>query len=547
MRRSLSPGLKPGQTAGTSSKLDRPHQTRRGTRAELCARSRRPRRPAGCRRRSRRPRTASRGHHGARAHRSAIAHSTSPLASTHPTGPAYDPRSNGSSSPISPSAASRGSPAAAGRRRMERLDQLDDARRGSPEEASEPRREVPHVGRLQERRRGVPRQLAAEGTEHAGDRLHDDRVFLADPSPKPAARSAFARSSSGSPGRGRRPAGGFDRTSRPKRDTNSSGEAPTRMPSFVGAANVKASGLTAQSRCASRGRRARARASTSIIRAQAPPCAGRRPDDERPPRRRPRTRPRRIAWSCRPPKGSRGGRARHAVEGGSGRATTASPASIRTVSPGAVRRTVRHDRQRGRGPAGIEERDRPDGDGHRHRPDRAESTSESIRAASEIRVRDDRSGRPQPPPVPVRRGSRHRYAPPGRSRRIAELLDATRHPATRPPRTHARVPTNSCVTRRRLEPADRGNPTARSMPTISAVEEVRHRPWEVAVRGAIGEARRRSMTRPSRSAARGRREARDCPGGSRRGGRRSPGRTTRARLSEQLRERDHVAGARTRT
>ena len=53
-----------------------------------------------------------------------------------------------------------------------------------------------------------------------------------------ASFSALARSSSRSPERGAEPARGFERTSRPCRDTRSSGDAPTITPSSVGAANV---------------------------------------------------------------------------------------------------------------------------------------------------------------------------------------------------------------------------------------------------------------------------------------------------------------------
>ena len=81
--------------------------------------------------------------------------------------------------------------------------------------------------------------------------------------------SAFARSSSGSPARGAEPASGFARTSDPCRDTNNSGDAPTRMlPVPVGAANAKQSGSTARRRCTRRRGSSARPASTSMVRAR---------------------------------------------------------------------------------------------------------------------------------------------------------------------------------------------------------------------------------------------------------------------------------------
>ena len=77
--------------------------------------------------------------------------------------------------------------------------------------------------------------------------------------------SAFALSSSGSPDRGADPASGFERTSSPRRDTRSSGDAPTSIPSSVGAAKVYASGSTARRRCASNLGSSSRSAVTSIV------------------------------------------------------------------------------------------------------------------------------------------------------------------------------------------------------------------------------------------------------------------------------------------
>ena len=111
------------------------------------------------------------------AHRSAIAHSPSPLASIHPTGPAYDPRSNGSSSAISLQRRVTRFPRD-GRCRMEGLDELEHARRWISEEPPELRRQVPHVRRLQQGRDGIPRELSTEGGELRGEGIDDDRVLL---------------------------------------------------------------------------------------------------------------------------------------------------------------------------------------------------------------------------------------------------------------------------------------------------------------------------------------------------------------------------------
>ena len=81
-------------------------------------------------------------------------------------------------------------------------------------------------------------------------------------------RSAFAWSSAGSPARGAVPASGFDLTVRPRRDTRSSGVAPTSVPSPEGAANVHASGFTARSRWASATGSSTRPASTSSVRAR---------------------------------------------------------------------------------------------------------------------------------------------------------------------------------------------------------------------------------------------------------------------------------------
>ena len=164
---------------------------------------------------------------GARVKDRAIAHSPSPRASIHPTGPAYRPRSNGSRAEIASRATSRGVPPTAGvgcsaatRSSADGAGSLNTpwnlVERCHTFGVSRSTGSGSHASSVQN---GCSVSATASTTISCSSRSFEE----------PDSASAFARSSAGSPDRGAEPASGFDPTSRPRLDSNSSGDAPTKL------------------------------------------------------------------------------------------------------------------------------------------------------------------------------------------------------------------------------------------------------------------------------------------------------------------------------
>ena len=109
---------------------------------------------------------------------------------------------------------------------MERLDELEHARRGLSQEPRNLVERCHTFGVSSKHRLGVPRELVAEGAEHAA--TASTTIACSSRSFADARSSLGVRAIlRGSPERAAEPASGFERTSRPKRDTSSSGDAPT--------------------------------------------------------------------------------------------------------------------------------------------------------------------------------------------------------------------------------------------------------------------------------------------------------------------------------
>ena len=341
------------------------------------------------------------------AHRSAIAHSPSPSASTHPTGPAYRPVRTAPARSIArarPRAATRD-----GRRRMERRDELQHVGAGS---RSTPRNRVERCHTLavgSSTGSGSQRSSSQNGPERLGDRLDDDRVLLAVLRTKPISASAFARSSSGSPG-ARRRAGERVRTDLAAVPATR-GARETRRPSPRRRSAPRT--CTRPGRPPGADRRQQPRVQSCVrprprSSARARPCAARRRPDLRCTavrRQRPRSRPqmaprgaasRRRARGATPPRRTaRRCRSRVPAERHGSTQPRRCPAVRRTVAPG--------DRTAPSSPAA--ERKRPDG--HRRAGADPGSSTASSGARLDVptrrrrRVVGRRRQRPDPPSRPA--------------------------------------------------------------------------------------------------------------------------------------------------